>query len=93
MSCHPGTARGEASKKARALYLELRALGLYVWVEEDAGDPTGYRIVVEGTESVPQARIERLMPRVRDNKAGLIKVLLFRYDPDLHAVRREGSLR
>lgn len=80
-------------KKARPLYLELRALGLDVWVEEDAGDPTGYRIVVEGPGSIPQARIERLVPRVRENKAGLIKVLLFRYDPDLHAVRREGSLR
>lgn len=80
-------------KRARSLYLELRALGLDVWVEEDAGDTTGYRIVVEGPESVPRSRIERLVPRVRENKAGLIKVLLFRYDPDLHAVRREGSLR
>lgn len=80
-------------KRARPLYLELRALGLDVWVEEDAGDPTGYRIIVEGPESVPQARIRRLLPRVRENKAGLIKVLLFRYDPDLHAVRSEGSLR
>ena len=80
-------------KRARSLYLELRALGLDVWVEEDDGDITGYRIVVEGPESVPRSRIERLVPRVRENKAGLIKVLLFRYDPDLHAVRREGSLR
>ncbi len=80
-------------KRARHLYLELRALGLDVWVEEDAGDPTGYRIVVEGSESVPRSRIERLVPRVRENKAGLMKVLLFRYDPDLQAVRREGNLR
>ncbi len=80
-------------KRARSLYLELRALGLDVWVEEDAKDPTGYRVVVEGPESIPRASIERLVPRVRENKAGLIKVLLFSYDPDLHAVRREGSLR
>lgn len=80
-------------KRARPLYLELRALGLDVWVEEDTGDPTGYRIVVEGPESVAQERIKRLVPRVRENKAGLIKVLLLRYDPDLHAVRREGSCR
>lgn len=80
-------------KRARPLYLELRALGLDVWVEEDIRDPTGHRIIVEGPESVPQARIRRLLPRVRENKAGLIKVLLFRHDPDLHAIRREGSLR
>lgn len=80
-------------KRARSLYLELRALGLDVWVEEDANDPTGYRIFVKGPESVSRARIERLVLRVRDNKAGLIKVLLFRYDPDLYAVRREGSFR
>lgn len=80
-------------KKARPLYLGLRALGLDLWVEEDACDPTGYRIIVEGPASVPQARTRRILPRVRENKAGLIKVLLFHYDPDLHAVRREGSCR
>ncbi len=80
-------------KRARPLYLELRALGLDLWIEEDACDPTGYRIVVEGPESVPRLRIRRILPRVRGNKAGLIKVLLFRHDPDLHAVRREGSCR
>jgi hypothetical protein len=93
MSGYPDIARGEASKKARPLYLELRALGLDVWVEEDTEDPTGYRIVVVGSGSIPQARIEHLVPRVRENKGGLIKVLLFRHDPDLHAIRREGSCR
>ena len=80
-----------ASKRARQLYLELRALDLDLWVEEDAGDPTGYRIVAEVPMSVPRLRLESLMPRVRDNKVGLIEVLLCRYDADLYAIRREGS--
>jgi len=80
-------------KKARPLYLELRALGLEVWIEEDADDLTGYRIVVEGPGSISPAHVKYLVWRARDNKAGLTKVLLCRSDPDLHAVRREGNCR
>ena len=80
-------------KRARSLYLELRALGLEVWIEEDADDLTGYRIVVEGLRSLSPAHLDRLIQRVRDNKAGLLQVILCRWDPDLHAVRREGSCR
>jgi hypothetical protein len=93
MSGYPDIAHGEASKEARPLYLELRALGLDVWVEEDAEDPTGYRIILEGSGSIPRPRIEHLVPRVRENKSGLIKVLLFRCNPDLHAIRTEGFCR
>lgn len=80
-------------KKARSLYLELRALGLEVWIEEDARDPMGYRIIMEGLRSLSPAHLDRLIQRVRDNKAGLVQVILCRWDPDLHAVRREGSCR
>lgn len=80
-------------KRARSLYLELRALGLEVWVEEEDSDPTGYRVVVEGRRSLSPAHLDRIIRRVRDNKAGLIQVLLCRWDPDLHAVRREGHCR
>ena len=94
MSSNRDMARGEAGgagKRARPLYLELRALDLDLWVEEDTRDPTGYRIVAEVPVSVPRLRLGSLMPRVRDNKVGLIEVLLCRYDADLHAIRKEGS--
>ncbi len=80
-----------AGTRARPLYLELRALDLDLWVEEDTGDPTGYRIVAEVPVSLPRLHLEGLMLRVRDNKVGLIEMLLCPYDADLHAIRREGS--
>ena len=80
-------------KRARSLYLELRAFGLEARVEEEDSDPTGYRIVVEGRRSLSPAHLDRIAHRVRDNKAGLIQVLLCRWDPELHAVRREGKCR
>ena len=35
-------------KKARSLYLELRALGLELYAKEDPYDATGYRVRVVG---------------------------------------------
>ncbi len=80
-------------KRARSLYLELRSLGFEMCVEEDVSDPTGYRIVFDGPGSISFPHIESIVLRVRDNKAGLVDVLLRRWDPDLHAIRREGSCR
>ena len=79
-------------KQARVLYLELRALGLEVRVEDDAGNPSGHKVVVGGLRSLSPAHADRLMRLVRDNEIGLAKVLLERWDPDLHAVRTEGRL-
>ncbi len=78
-------------RRARALYLELRALGLDVQVEEVPEEPSCCRVVVGGLRSLSPAHAERVVRCVRGNQAGLVHVLLCRWDPDLHAVRREGS--
>lgn len=78
-------------RHARSLYLELRALGLDVRVEEVPGEPLCYRVVVAGLRSLSPAHADRIVRCVRGNEAGLVQVLLCRWDPDLHAVRREGS--
>lgn len=80
-------------KQARALYLELRALGLEVRAENDTGGPANYRIVVGGLSSLSPVHADRLMRRVEANEHGLARVLLERWNPDLHAIRREGSCR
>ena len=79
-------------KQARALYLELRALGLEVRAEDDTNGPANYRIVVGGLSSLSPVHADRLMRRVEDNELGLAKVLLERWNPDLHAIRTEGRL-
>ena len=80
-------------KHARSLYLELRALGLDVRVEEVPEEPLCYRVVVGGLRSLSPVHADRVVRCVRSNEAGLVQVLLCRWDPDLHAVRREGNLR
>ena len=79
-------------KQARALYLELRSLGLEVRVEDYSGDPANYRIVVGGLSSLSPVHADRLMRRVEANELGIARVLLERWNPDLHAVRTEGRL-
>ena len=79
-------------KQARALYLELRALGLEVRAEDDASGLANYRIVVGGLSSLSPVHADRLMRRVEANEIGLARVLLERWNPDLHAVRTEGRL-
>ncbi len=79
-------------EQARALYLELRALGLEVRAEDDTNGSANYRIVVGGLSSLSPVHADRLMRRVEDNELGLAKVLLERWNPDLHAVRTEGRL-
>jgi hypothetical protein len=78
-------------KQARALYLKLRALGLKVGAERDPDGPAGYRIVVGGLWSLNPDHADRLVRLVRDNEAGLVEILRSEWDPDLAAIRREGS--
>jgi hypothetical protein len=76
---------------ARALYLELRALRLEVWVEDDPdGGVLDYGIALGGLHSLPAARARSVRRRVLENQDDLVRVLLDRRDPDLDAVRKEG---
>jgi hypothetical protein len=76
---------------ARSLYLELRALGLKLWVEDDPdGGPLDYGIALDGLRSLSEARARRMARRVKENHDELVRVLLDRRDPDLDAVRKEG---
>ena len=47
-------------KRARPLYLELRALGLGLHLKEEAADPTGYELVMTGAGSLSQVRTDQL---------------------------------
>ncbi len=78
-------------KKARPLYLELRALGLEPYAKEDSRDATGYRLRVAGLHSLSEAHAERIRRRVEESKPGLLRLLFSRWDPDLVAVQREGT--
>jgi hypothetical protein len=75
-------------KRARPLYLELRALGLEPYVKEDPRDATGYRVRVAGLHSLSAAYAERIRRRVEETKPGLLRILFSRWDPDLVAVQR-----
>ena len=79
-------------KRARSLYLELRGLGLEICAEGDGDCPMGYRIVVSGFKSLSPVHADAIKRRVLENEPGLAEILLSRYDPDLEAVRLEGSL-
>ena len=47
-------------KKARPLYLELRALELGLYAKEDPYDATGYRVRVVGLHSLSKTHAERI---------------------------------
>ena len=75
----------------RALYLELRALGLEVRIEDDPGDgPLDYRVAVGGLHSLPEARAWSVRRRVLESEEGLVHLILDLRDPDLSAIRSEG---
>ncbi|MGI8911243.1 MAG: hypothetical protein ACR2JR_11925 [Rubrobacteraceae bacterium] len=78
-------------KQARVLYLKLRALGLKVNAEQDPDSPAGHRVVVEGLRSLNPDHADRLVRLVRYNEAGLVEILRSEWDPDLVAIRQEGS--
>lgn len=76
---------------ARSLYLELRALGFKVWVEDDPdGGVLDYRLALDDLRSVPEARARRVRRQVLDHQNELVRLILDRRDPDLDAVRKEG---
>ena len=77
-------------KRARPLYLELRALGLAPCAKEDPRDATGYRVRLTGLHSLSEVHAERIRRR-EASKPGLLRLLFSRWDPDLVAVQREGT--
>lgn len=78
-------------KRARPLYLELKALGLEIRARDHPYHPPGYRISVGGLESLSPTHADRLQQRILDNEEGLINALLCKQDPALEAIRREGA--
>ncbi len=78
-------------KKARSLYLELRALELELYAKEDPHDATGYRVRVAGLHSLPEIHAGQIRRRVEASKPGLLRILFGRWDPDLLAIQREGA--
>ena len=79
---------------ARSLYLELRALGLELWVADDLnGGPLDYGIEAVGLHKFSGARAREIRRRIERNEEGLVMVILDHRDPDLHAVRAEGDHR
>jgi hypothetical protein len=77
-------------KKARSLYLELRALNLEFYAKEDPHDVTGYRVKVAGLHSLPETHTEQIRQRVEASKPGLLRIHFGRWAPDVVAVQREG---
>ncbi len=78
-------------RKARALFLELRSLGLRLVAHENLERPLGYHVEVLGLESLSPARADRVQRRVEEHTPGLLKVLCARWDADLEAVLKEGA--
>ncbi len=76
---------------ARPLYLELRALGLEVRVEDDPdGGHLDYGIVIGGLHTFAKPYASTIRQRVLENEEGLVHLILDRRDPGLDAIRREG---
>jgi len=76
---------------ARPLFLELRALGLEVRVEDDPdGGPLDYRVAVGGLHCLSEARARSVRRRVLESEEGLMHLILDLRDPDLTAIRSEG---
>jgi hypothetical protein len=82
------------SVTARPLYIELRALGLEVRVQDnpDVG-PLDYGIVIDGLSTLPEGTSRRLRKHIMDNEEALVRIVLDRRDPDLYAIRSEGDCR
>ena len=80
------------SVTARPLYIELRALGITVQIEDnpDLG-PLDYGLVIGGLSALPDGRSRRLRERILDNEEALVRIVLDRRGPDLHAIRAEAS--
>lgn len=77
-------------RRARTLYLELRALDLSLRaVPEDT--LRGYAVEVRGLRSLSPAHADRVRQKVEENAPGLARILDGgRWAPDLRAVYEEG---
>lgn len=79
---------------ARPLYLELRALGLEVRVEDNPdGGTLDFRISLGGLHCLSRTHAKSVRRRVLESEEGLVQLILDRRDPDLNAIRREGYCR
>ena len=79
---------------AYSLYLELRTLGLEIWVEENAwrnGGVLDFGIALGGLESLSVAEAFSVTGRVLDNENDLVRIVVDTQDPDIYAIRREGE--
>jgi siroheme synthase (precorrin-2 oxidase/ferrochelatase) len=66
-------------------------LGLEVWRVDDETLPSGYRLVLIGTESLSPRHADRLRRRVEELKPGLKMILSSNWQEDLLAIRGEGA--
>jgi hypothetical protein len=73
-------------KRARSMFLELRARRFELLAQESPEDSAGYVVGVEGP-----ACSDGLLGCIKANKPGLLKVLLNQWDPDLEATQQEGA--
>ena len=73
-------------KRARSMFLELRARGFELLTQKSPEDLTGYAISLVGP-----AYDDEFLQRIKANKPGLLKVLLNRWDPDFEAIQQEGA--
>jgi hypothetical protein len=80
-------------KKARPLFLELRALDLELHIKEDPADLTGYRLAITGLRSLRPAHADRIQRRAEDSKLGLLKVLRARWDENSRPCGWRGAWR
>ena len=79
---------------ARALYLELRALRLEVWVEDDPdGDTLDFRVALGDLHRLSETHAHSVRRRVMQCEEGLVQLILDLHDPDLDAIRKEGTCR
>ncbi len=77
--------------RARPLFLEAKALGLDIRVKEHPEREGDYRIGVKGLRSLSPTHRSSLEQRIKENKPGLIRLLMMgKWDEDLHAVLEES---
>ena len=79
-------------RRARPLYLEICALGLELWVEDDPDEPLRFRVLVSGLRSLSPVHADRVARSVRENEVGLARIILAGpWTPNLEAIREEGG--
>jgi hypothetical protein len=82
----------DQAKRARRLYLQLRAAGGSVMHRPDPGKPGKRQVGIAGLEELPDYQRPALQAGVRAVQAELLDlVLLALENPDARAVLEEGS--